>query len=181
MTSVLTLLLAHLIGDFPLQTNKVFQLKSQGSLGLALHVAIHLIVTALLIRHPWQYGGVFAILGIAHFITDWVKLKYPGQNQTAGFVWDQLIHYITILLVGYWQPDLPTILPNWVMVPALITAFIPAIMTFLWVWAIQIQQKDTSREYAYVTWASRALLPLSQRLGLAVIAFITLASSTFLL
>ena len=182
MTTVVTLLLAHLIGDFPLQTNKVFKLKNEGNLGLALHVVIHLVVAAILIGQPLQYWTVLAVLGVAHFTTDWIKLKYPGKSQAAGFVWDQLIHYITILLIGWWMPDVPALLSTWIMIPAIILAFIPAIMLFFWVWANQIQRVEPNKEHLCVNWASQSLLPLSQRLGLVVVlALVVTGSTVFLL
>lgn len=181
MITVMTLLLAHLLGDFPLQTNKVFKLKNEGNSGLALHVAIHLMVTAILIRQPLQFWPVLAVLGIAHFTTDWIKLKYPGKNQAASFVWDQLIHYVTILLIGLWMPNLPAILPAWLMLPAIMIAFIPAIMIFFWVWANQIKQTKPNKEHFCITWASQSLLPLSQRLGLVVVLALALTTSTIFL
>jgi hypothetical protein len=39
MTTFLALWLAHLLADFPLQTNRVFRLKIASNAGLALHVA----------------------------------------------------------------------------------------------------------------------------------------------
>ena len=180
MTTVITLLLGHLLGDFPLQTNKVFKLKTQGNFGLSIHVAIHLLVTAILIHQPWRYWPVLLVLGLAHFMTDWIKLNYPGKNQAIGFVLDQLIHYITILLISNWVPDLPAILPIWIMIPAIALAFIPAIMTFFWVWANQVKQINLENEPVCITWASVSLLPISQRLG-QLITLAIILSSTMLL
>ena len=181
MTTAFTLLLAHLLGDFPLQTDKIFKLKTQSNFGLAIHVAIHLGVTALLIHRPLTYWPILLILGIAHFTTDWVKLNFPSKNQAAGFLWDQLVHYITILLIGLWVPDLPAILPTWIMIPAIILAFIPAIMTFFWVWATQIQHASLENESICITWASVSLLPMSQRIGQIIILVIALAGSSVML
>ena len=180
MTTSIILLLGHLLGDFPLQTNKIFKLKTQSNLGLAIHVTIHLLITAVLIQQPWRYWPVLLILGIAHFITDWIKLNFPGKNQAAGFVWDQLIHYVTILLIGAWGPALPAVLPLWIMIPAIGLAFIPAIMTFFWVWANQRQQADRENQLTYVTWASQSLLPLSQCIGQLIMAAIFIAGGTLI-
>ena len=49
-----TLLLGHLIADFPLQTDWVVQFKKRHITGLALHASIHVGVTALLIRDPFH-------------------------------------------------------------------------------------------------------------------------------
>lgn len=181
MTTAIILLLGHLLGDFPLQTNKIFKLKTQGNFGLAIHVAIHILVTALLIQQPWHYWPILLILGTAHFITDWLKLNLPGKNQAAGFVWDQLIHYLTVLLIGAWAPPLPAVLPLWLMIPAIGLAFIPAIMTFFWVWANQHQQAERENELTYITWASQSLLPLSQCIGILIVVAIFIAGSTLIL
>jgi hypothetical protein len=181
MTTAITLLLAHLLGDFPLQTNKVFKLKTQGNFGLAIHVAIHLAVTALLIHHPFHYWPVLLLLGLAHFTTDWVKLHFPGKNQAASFIWDQLVHYITILLIALWVPDLPAILPTWIMIPAIALTFIPAILIFFWVWASQIQQTSSENETLCITWATVCLLPISQRLGQIIVLIIALTGSIILI
>jgi hypothetical protein len=181
MTTVITLLLGHLLGDFPLQTNKVFKLKTQGNLGLSLHVAIHMAVTALLIHEPWQYWPLLLLLGVAHFTTDWIKLHFPGKNQAAGFVLDQLVHYITILLIGFWVPDLPAVLPTWIMIPAIVLGFIPAVMTFFWVWANQVQQAKLENEPICITWASASLLTMSQRIGQIIVLLIFIAGSGLML
>ena len=180
MTTAITLLLAHLIGDFPLQTNKVFKLKNESNFGLAIHIAIHLIVAAIFIGKPLQFWPILAVLGVAHFATDWLKLKYPGKNPAAGFVWDQLIHFTTILLIGFWQPNLPATLPVWLMLPAIFVALIPALMTFFWVWANQLQRAEMDRGYFCINWASQSLLPLSQRFGFVVTLALALTSSTFI-
>jgi len=181
MTTAITLLLGHLLGDFPLQTNKIFKLKTQSNFGLALHVAIHLAVTALLIHRPLSHWPLLLVLGLAHFTTDWVKLNFPSKNQAAGFVGDQFVHFITILLLSIWVPDLPAILPTWIMIPAIILAFIPALMIFFWVWATQIQNSSLKDDSMCITWASVSLLPISQRIGLIIMLIIALAGSSTML
>lgn len=181
MTTIATLLLAHLIGDFPLQTNKIFKWKNQNNLGLAIHVAIHLGVAAVLMQHPLQYWPVLAVLGIAHFVTDWAKLRFPSQNQAAGFVWDQLIHYATILLLSAWVSDIPAVLPSVVMRIAVALTFIPAIMTFFWVWANQVQQSKKGAKGICVNWASRSLLPMSQWVGKIIVGFLLVSCGPMLL
>ena len=53
MMTITTLLLAHLVADFPLQTNSIVKMKNEGFKGLGIHVLIHIIVLCLLlIKEP---------------------------------------------------------------------------------------------------------------------------------
>src|SRR5690606_27510716 len=74
MTTFLALWLAHLLADFPLQTNRVFRLKIASNAGLALHVAIHLLMTVLLVQQPARHLSLLLVLGVVHFLIDWTKL-----------------------------------------------------------------------------------------------------------
>ena len=165
MTTLATFLLAHLIGDFPLQTNRIFKLKNEGNLGIALHVAIHVIITAIFIQNPLQHWHVLAILGIVHFATDWAKLRIPMRRQAPGFVLDQAAHVLTIVALVTLFPNIPTSLPDWALYPALLLAIIPAMMTFGWVWANDISCQSVQTNSGRVQWARRSLLPMSQRMG----------------
>ena len=52
MNLLAALLLGHLIGDFPLQTNQIYRLKSKSWLGIVLHAVVHVVITALC-RYVW--------------------------------------------------------------------------------------------------------------------------------
>ncbi len=169
MTTFVTLLLAHLIGDFPLQTNKIFTLKTKGIWGLILHVAIHLLVAGILLQNPLTNWPILAILGIAHFSTDWVKLRYPSKSLAMGFITDQLIHIVTIFIISLFVPNLGATLPMWAMVPAMLLGFIPAFLMFGWIWAIQLKQENRVENAIIIEWASCKLLPASQWFGQSLI------------
>jgi hypothetical protein len=79
------------------------------------------------------------------------------------------------------MPDLPAVLPIWIMIPAIVLAFIPALMIFFWVWANQVQQTKLENEAICITWASTSLLPISQRIGQVIVLIIFLAGSTIML
>lgn len=66
MSTFFILLLAHLLADFPLQTNRIFRLKVTSNAGLALHVLIHVAMAALLLRQPAQHLNLLLALGVAH-------------------------------------------------------------------------------------------------------------------
>lgn len=99
----MVLYLAHLIGDFPLQTNRIYELKSQSNRGILLHVAIHIMVAVILIKNPLPYWRLLLVLGIVHFIIDWTKLHLPGRRQTPGFILDQIAHFLSLILIASWH------------------------------------------------------------------------------
>lgn len=172
MAIFLALLLAHLLSDFPLQTNRVFRMKLQGHRGLALHVAIHMLVTALLLERYWQFWPTLLLLGVMHYGTDWLKLRYAQTPLTPGFLLDQLAHFLTLFLIVFITPSMTTYLPLWFLIPAVLLAFIPALLTLGYIWATDRCRAQTGVEGA-VKWACSHLLPLSQKLGWLVITMLT--------
>lgn len=162
-----TLLFAHLVADFPLQTNKIYRWKTQNSAGVAIHVAIHLLVTAVLLQEPWRHGWLFLILGSAHFVIDWLKVRLPARRQTPGFVLDQLAHVVTVAFLALLDPTVPIVLPVWFLYPALVGALIPAFLLLLWTVAIDMGKQD--KKDSLIQWAQRRLLPLSQYVGMILL------------
>lgn len=165
MTTFLALLLAHLLADFPLQTNRIFRLKIAGNLGLGLHVLIHIIVAAVLLRQPGRYLNLLFVLGLAHYVTDWIKVRFPGDPQWPGFLLDQLAHLAAITLLSLWWPNVTAVLPLWIMLPLLVLVLLPALFMLLWVWANDMQQQTRFQKSASIHWASDRLLTVSQRTG----------------
>lgn len=166
------LLLAHLISDFPLQTNRIFRMKIEGHLGLALHTAIHILVTAILLKHFWRYWPILLFLGVMHYLTDWIKVKYSGKSLTPGFVLDQIAHIMVLILIVIAAPQMTAVLPLWFLVPAIMLASVPAFLTFTYIWATdrcQIERQPAE----HVTWASTKLLPLSQKAGWIIVITLT--------
>lgn len=99
----LRLLLAHFIGDFPLQFNKVFALKLKGLKGGIPHA---LFVTASFIFFSWPYLNMPAMwafiifLGSIHLVQDRIKLMFKKIKFAFWFyILDQLMHVGTICLV----------------------------------------------------------------------------------
>lgn len=167
MKTFVVLLLAHLLGDFPLQTNRIFRMKLANKRGLSLHIAIHVLTAAILIENWWLHWPVLLVLGIVHFFTDYIKIKLQkaGEPLTPGFIADQIAHVITIILLAMWQPSVMSILSDWLLLTAVIFAIIPAIMTLLWVWANDHYLEEDSSVSAPIEWISKQLLPISQRFG----------------
>ena len=165
MTTFFALLLAHLLADFPLQTNQIFRLKIAGNMGLVLHVLIHLLVAALMLQMPGQHIDLLLLLGAAHFVTDWIKVRFTGNPQWPGFVLDQLAHLAAIALIAVWRPRVTAVFPLWLLLPLILLVLLPALLTLIWVWANDAQQQFRYQQSQAVQWASSRLLPLSQRMG----------------
>lgn len=174
MTTFLILLLAHLIADFPLQTNRVYILKTQGNKGLLLHVGIHVLVAAVLLQRPWQHIPLLLAYGAIHYLVDWFKVNKSTMNQTPGFLLDQLAHFLTIVVLALWQPDLASVLPLWLVWLGALVAIVPAFLTFLWVMANDLHGDCPNNPT--VTWACQRLLRLSQRIGSIIVMSLLLAT-----
>lgn len=175
MTVFATLMLAHLLADFPLQTNQIFKWKVASSWGVALHVAIHVVVTAVFVTNLPQYWPVLVFLGVTHFLTDWLKLRVPARYQTPGFILDQLAHGLTLGVIAFTVPSLPVLLPAWVLYPALVLAFIPALLMGLWVFANDLRGFE-EQSCTSVEWACQHLLPASQKVGFWLVLFVFTSS-----
>jgi hypothetical protein len=176
MTTFIALYLAHLIADFPLQTNRIYRLKTESNQGILLHVSIHLLVATILIENALVYWPMLLVLGIAHFFIDWIKIRYPGRRQTPGFLLDQFAHVLTIACLALWRPNLPAVLPVWLMSWGIVLILLPATLVFLWVWATDL--RIDLPENRTIKWACRSLLPIAQRIGSVFVA--TLAVITVL-
>jgi hypothetical protein len=103
------LLLAHLIGDFPLQLNPVFNLKQKSLLGGIPHALIIVICSLLLmwpyLNHPATWHFAFFI-GSVHLLQDWIKLRCTVPRLSFWtYIADQLSHAGVLALIFF--TDLP--------------------------------------------------------------------------
>ena len=110
-----TFLLADIIADYPLQTDRLVVAKKHLP-GLTFHVAIHVVVMTLLflpvISIMWPYILAVAII---HFAIDAFKNllgRYRPQWIIGPYLLDQLLHLISLLLVSMWMARTTT-LPIW--------------------------------------------------------------------
>jgi len=109
------LLLAHLIADFPLQTDSVFAVKKEKGWGVFLHGTIFGLV-AILLAKPFLkmaavWGGLF-ILWLSHIAIDKGKLILVGggrKDRLAYFLLDQALHIGSVVLIGFWLNRIPQI------------------------------------------------------------------------
>lgn len=116
------LILAHLISDFPLQFNKIYQLKMESMKGVLIHCSIAGVMSVLalvpyLADHTIWYSVWYSviILGTGHSVTDYGKIFVTSRTNTDNlwmFLLDQLFHILVIILVitTVLKPVQPTII-----------------------------------------------------------------------
>ncbi len=176
----LYLILAHLIGDYPLQPLKLIQWKVESWKGVATHVAIHFVVTTVilsLIIPPATALLLALILASFHYVIDITKAI--NEKTTKHFLttyWiDQAAHLTTILIVSYIAGLItqPTILPLGIN---LLVAYIAALLFA--VYAIEYaayQKKRTTKKSPEHRFNRKALI---QRVFIVSLIFVGL---TFIL
>lgn len=101
MVLLLKLLIAHLIGDFFLQTGALVRQKEQRkwmSGFLYVHVLLHFILMMLLTADLqfWKFALGITIL---HLLMDGLKLQFQtSDNRRNWFIGDQVFHVVVIVL-----------------------------------------------------------------------------------
>lgn len=102
------LLLAHVVGDFPLQNDAIFRLKKKSMMGVVVHVAVFAAV-ALIILSPFLSQSVvwatILLLSVTHLLLDHLKVKMtrlPAGDRFRHFLADQALHIFFIGLAAYW-------------------------------------------------------------------------------
>ncbi len=144
MDLFVTLLLGHLIADFPLQMNWLFRLKTRHWTGVLLHAAIHGLVTAILLQNPLIHWPMLVTLWVIHFTIDWLKLQVDFKLQTPGFILDQIVHALVLLLLARWPSEITGTLRPTLLYPAVAYALIPALLTFLATLSIDLENSATN-------------------------------------
>ena len=183
MNILITLLIAHLFADFPLQTNSLAKLKEQHWQGVAIHVLIHVVVTALLIRDSLAFWPLLLGIGVAHFIIDLSKLLSPGKKGIAYFLIDQMLHVTTLVVAAYlvqqeWQATPHSILPQAWLLPILSGACVPALMVLLWIWTNSLSQESLAQS-TILYWTKHQILSIEQRIGIVLFLLVCLQPSLY--
>jgi hypothetical protein len=102
------LLLAHLIGDFPLQSDSIFRLKQKSMLGVLLHVAVFALVALILFSPFLAYFQIWLavlVLLIVHAALDRLKLTIASSSASDRFryfILDQAFHFFSLWIVSIW-------------------------------------------------------------------------------
>ncbi|MFZ4657785.1 MAG: DUF3307 domain-containing protein [Caldilineaceae bacterium] len=168
MNLLAALLLGHLIGDFPLQTNQIYRLKNKSWLGIVLHAVVHVVITALLICQPLSVWPLFVYLGVLHFLIDLLKLRLPIKQQWLGFLLDQVAHLLTLWLLAQIWSTATALLPLSMMLPMIAYGLFLATLVFLWILANELSTSQWGNG-PYVQWAKAHLLRLSQYAGVPLL------------
>ena len=99
------LLLAHLVGDYPLQPDWMVQAKKTWP-GLTLHVGVHLALLLLLAGTGRPVLWPFLIaLAAMHFAIDAFKNWFGRVRPeliSGSYIFDQFLHLISLLVVTVW-------------------------------------------------------------------------------
>lgn len=162
----LSMFLAHLIGDYVLQWDKLAQWKARSLAGVTAHCAVVTAVTALfaLPFQPYWWEGVL-LISLGHYVIDAAQLPLTRRGTTSGawalgrFLADQLAHLALITAVLVWGGHLVwdtavwyTTLsqhPNWLLIIAYTCLAMPA-----WVlieFAIYGLLQGTPPDFAHAT------------------------------
>ena len=102
------LYLAHIAGDFPLQTDTVYKIKMRSSWGVIPHVVICSIANIVFLYPLWGHLNTWAailLLGLIHTFLDKTKIVLSSRTSNDSlfnFLLDQLLHLFSILLVAFW-------------------------------------------------------------------------------
>ncbi len=111
LTLFLKLLLAHIIGDFVLQTKTLVLRRRENVFYLLLHVLVHVALVCLVfwqeVSNDWQY---IAFIGLAHLAVDSLKIigeRIWPSRPALLFVTDQLLHVLVILAVVLHRYGMP--------------------------------------------------------------------------
>ncbi len=101
------LLLAHIIADFPLQTNRIFKVKTNTEWGVLIHTLIVLIFSILLTL-PYLVDSkviiVLLVVFLSHTVIDKLKMEYSKKvkNQsTRILLLDQALHIAIIAVLTF--------------------------------------------------------------------------------
>jgi hypothetical protein len=169
-----TLLLGHLVADFPLQTDHIFRLKKRSSLGVLLHVGIHVGIMAVLLQNPLAQWRELLILGVSHFLIDWVKVHSKTRQEWLGFLLDQAAHVSVLVLMVLANPNLAVReIPWWLLLIGLLGALFSAVSMFLWIAANDCKAREVTSDP--IQWAQRSMIVVSQRTGRLLLIVLILA------
>lgn len=103
------IILAHILGDFFLQSRRSIEQKRRLkwlSPHLFLHTVIHFVLVLLIAG--WQLWPQALIIAVAHYVIDGCKLQFEtaANRQTLFFV-DQLAHIAVIIAVVWYTAGIP--------------------------------------------------------------------------
>ncbi|MEM9776949.1 MAG: DUF3307 domain-containing protein [Chloroflexota bacterium] len=136
------LLLTHVIGDYALQTDSIYKLKTTGGIiGLAIHVAIHIIITGMLLQLGFLRNWLLLLLlFLLHFTVDLAKLQMNTRFQFVAYLLDQVFHIFCILFLFWLFPQTETLVPSEYLFYLLMYSLVPFVTMTMWVWYSEKQR-----------------------------------------
>ena len=173
MEVFVTLLLAHILTEYPLQTHLIYRWKTKNIIGVLFHVEIYLVLAILFLGfHNLKSNGLlvgFLIFSfVAHMIIDQIKNAYihtTKKDSMAAYLVDQLSHIMT-LMPAIWlfpanmerqQMELATEGINLFVIKCLLISIIFVIYTSsIWQYYFAKEylksKKDYARDFADMGW-----------------------------
>ncbi|MFN8445412.1 MAG: DUF3307 domain-containing protein [Caldilineaceae bacterium] len=172
---VAILTLAHLLADFPLQTNTIAKMKVESLRGLLAHVAIHMATCWALLGFELRFWILVSWLGLAHFMVDYIKVKSGTDRSVLFFVLDQLAHLACIFIISInvatTLGEMQHAISTTILYPSLFVATSFVLMVLGWIWANNLHDEMVNR-YISLRWGRERLLELEQRAGFGLICII---------
>ena len=114
MIILVKLILAHLTGDFLLQSKSWVSHKEEkkaGSWKLYAHALIHALLVLLLFADLSAWPIAIAI-GLSHLLIDMIRLyAQKDKTRTAWFLADQGLHLLVIIAVWWYWTGMPDVSP----------------------------------------------------------------------
>jgi len=101
------LILAHIIADFPMQTNQIFKVKMNTQWGVILHTLIVLIFSVLF-AFPYLEDTkviiIIIIIFLSHTVIDKLKMEYSKKTENQSIrilLLDQVLHIAIIAVLTF--------------------------------------------------------------------------------
>jgi len=101
------LLLAHLVADFPLQTNQIFKVKTNTEWGVLIHTLIVLIFS-ILFTFPYLEDPkviiILLVIFLSHTVIDKLKMEYSKKTKNQSMkilLLDQVLHIAIIAILTF--------------------------------------------------------------------------------
>lgn len=176
MELLTTLLLAHLLADFPLQTNSMAAWKSKSSAMLLLHVVIHVIVLWSLLGLKVELLPLVLTLGAAHWLVDWSKPRLLAMDAVRAFILDQFVHVLCLLVaarIGYTSYHFRSyaVISTPLLYTSLLISFGLGVMVYYWLWTSTLNDETIQRHW-YLRWCHEELLMFEQWAGYGLVCMI---------
>lgn len=129
------LLLAHLLGDYPLQPTWLLREKKR-TRGLLLHAGIHFFTLVIVVGiSRVDLWPILLLLTTVHFAIDYAKIsyakRYPDQV-TGPYLFDQGVHLISLFVFAGLIQSIDPNPTSGISEDALLIAIIFVGVTFVW-------------------------------------------------